>query len=87
VLTQMPRSGGLSANDEVTLVISKPRHGLLPNFVGSSLETVNRELKRLKLRSRIVTAPGHTGIVLRQTPSGGVTAAPGLVVTLVVGDD
>jgi penicillin-binding protein 1A len=87
VLKQEPLAGGLSANDEVMLVVSKARYGLLPNFVGSSVETVTRELTRLRLRSRIVTEPGQTGTVLRQTPRAGVSAAPGLVVTLVVGDD
>ena len=61
VVNQIPRRGGLSAGDEVTLVVSKARYGLLPNFVGSSLETVGPELARRKLRWRIVTAPGHTG--------------------------
>ncbi len=85
VLDQRPRSGGLSAHDEVTLVVSKARYGLLPNFVGSSLEEVNGELKRLKLRSRIIQAEGHAGTVLEQRPAAGVSAAPGLLVTLVVG--
>jgi penicillin-binding protein 1A len=86
VLDQMPRSGGLSANDEVTLVVSKARYGLLPNFVGSSLADVLRELKRLKMRARVSTADGDPGVVLRQTPPAGVSVAPGLVVKLVVGD-
>lgn len=86
VLEQMPRSGGLSAHDDVTLVVSKARYGLLPNFVGSSLATVGRELKRLKLRANVVESPGRAGTVLRQTPAAGVTAAPGLTVNLVVGD-
>lgn len=86
VVDQIPRAGGLSAHDDVTLVVSKARYGLLPNFAGSSLKAVSRELARLKLRSRIVTAPGHAGTVLRQTPRAGVSAAPGLMVTLVVGD-
>ena len=82
----MPRGGGLSANDDVTLVVSKARYGLLPNFVGSSLADVGRELKRLRLRGRVVTSDGDAGTVLRQSPSAGVTVAPGLVVKLVVGD-
>ena len=44
VVNQIPRKGGLSAGDEVTLVVSKARYGLLPNFVGSSLATVGPEL-------------------------------------------
>jgi hypothetical protein len=87
VVNQIPRRGGLSANDTVTLVVTKARHGLVPNFVGSSLQDVGRELKRLKLRPRIVTAPGRpAGTVLRQSPEPGVAAAPGLTVSLVVAD-
>jgi penicillin-binding protein 1A len=86
VVDQMPRSGGLSSGDDVTLVVSKARYGLLPNFVGSSLDAVSSELKRLKLRANVVTAPGHRGTVLRQRPAAGVASAPGLMVTLVVGD-
>jgi penicillin-binding protein 1A len=86
VMNQIPRKGGLSAGDEVTLVVSKARYGLLPNFVGSSLETVGPELTRRKLRWRIVTAHGHKATVLRQRPAAGVASAPGLMITLVVGD-
>ena len=67
----MPRGGGLSANDDVTLVVSKARYGLLPNFVGSSLADVARELKRLKLRSRVVSADGDAGDVLAAEPAAG----------------
>jgi len=86
VLDQVPRSGGLSAHDDVIVVVSKARYGLLPNFVGSSLADVNRELARLKLRARIVNGKGHAGTVLKQTPAAGVATAPGLTVTLVVGE-
>jgi membrane peptidoglycan carboxypeptidase len=86
VVNQYPRSGGLSAHDEVKVVVSKARFGLLPNFIGSDLVNVQREVERLKLRARVVTAPGHAGTILRQTPRPGVAAAPGLRVKLVVGD-
>ncbi|HLG08516.1 MAG TPA: PBP1A family penicillin-binding protein [Gaiellaceae bacterium] len=86
VVGQIPRSGGLSAHDEVTVVVSKARHGLLPNFVGSSLEDARREAARLKLRVNVVSAPGPAGTILRQSPKPGVAVAPGLRVTLVVGD-
>jgi penicillin-binding protein 1A len=86
VIDQKPRDGGLSANDDVQLVVSKPLHGLIPNFVGSALDDVGRELKRLKLRYRVVTAPGPVGVVLRQSPPAGVAAGSGLMVNLVVGD-
>jgi membrane peptidoglycan carboxypeptidase len=86
VVGQDPRDGGLSANDTVTIWISKARHGVLPNFVGSSLEDVQRETDRLKLRANVVTGPGREGTILQQFPRPGVAVAPGLRVKLVVGD-
>jgi len=86
VVSQDPRSGGLSAHDSVTIWVSKARHGLLPNFVGSSLEDVQREAKRMRLRLQVALVPGRTGVVLRQRPEPGVAVGPGLRVRLVVGD-
>ena len=68
------------------LVVSKARYGLVPNFVGSGVADVGREIKRLKLRYAAVTAPGPARTVLRQSPRAGVAAAPKLTVHLVVGD-
>jgi penicillin-binding protein 1A len=86
VLEQRPRAGGLSANDDVTLVVSKARYGLLPNFVGSSIKAAGRELERLRLRGQVTMDDGDLGVVLEQTPAAGVSVAPGLRVKLVVGD-
>jgi hypothetical protein len=86
VVDQDPRRGGLSANDEVTVVVAKAQHGLLPNFVGSSLADAQGEAKRLKLRLRAKTAAGRMATVLRQAPEPGVAIAPGMRVRLVVGD-
>jgi hypothetical protein len=86
VVKQDPREGGLSANDEVQLWVSKARYGLLPNFVGSSLEDVGQASQRLKLRYEVSTAPGSVGMVLEQSPRAGLAAAPRLRVRLVVGD-
>jgi penicillin-binding protein 1A len=86
VVNQDPRSGGLSANDAVTIWVSKAEHGTLPNLVGSSLADVTREATRLRIRLNAKTAPGRAGTVLRQTPAPGVAIAPGLRVKLVVGD-
>ncbi len=86
VVKQDPREGGLSANDEVQLWVSKARYGLLPNFVGSSVKDVGQALKRLKLRYEVSTAPGPVGVVLEQSPRAGLAAAPKLRVRLVVGD-
>jgi penicillin-binding protein 1A len=86
VVSQDPRSGGLSAHDDVTIWVSKAEHGTLPNLVGSSLSDVTREAARLKIRLVARTAPGRAGTVLRQVPQPGVAVAPGLRVRLVVGD-
>jgi membrane peptidoglycan carboxypeptidase len=86
VLKQDPKAGGLSAGDSVRLTVSKAQHGLVPNFVGSSLADANREVRRLRLRARVVEAPGPAGVVVRQAPRAGVTAAPKLRIRLVVGD-
>jgi penicillin-binding protein 1A len=86
VVKQEPREGGLSANDDVLLWVSRARYGQMPNFAGSALADVGSELKRLKLEYHIVTRSGPTGIVLHQGPRPGVAVAPGLMVNLVVGD-
>jgi beta-lactam-binding protein with PASTA domain len=86
VVDQDPRRGGLSANDEVTLVVAKARFGVLPNFVGSSLADVQREAKRLKIRLVARTRSGREGTVLRQAPEPGVAIGPRMRVRLVVGD-
>jgi penicillin-binding protein 1A len=86
VVDQDPRRGGLSANDEVTVVVAKARYGVLPNFVGSSLADAQREATRLKVRLVAKTAAGREGTVLRQVPAPGVALAPGMRVRLVVGD-
>ena len=71
VVDQFPRGGGLSAGDEVTIVVSKAQDGVLPNLVGSSIEDVGRELKRLRLNARAETAPGRSGVVLAPVPEAG----------------
>ena len=86
VVDQEPRRGGLSAHDEVTVVVAKAQHGLLPNFVGSSLADAQREAKRLKIRLVAHTSRGREGTVLRQVPQPGVAVAPRMRVRLVVGD-
>ena len=86
VVKQDPREGGLSAHDDVLLWVSRARYGMMPNFIGSGLADVGSELKRLKLDYHIITHSGPTAVVLRQTPRPGVAVAPGMKVSLVVGD-
>ncbi len=86
VVNQDPRTGGLSAHDSVQLFVTTARHGLVPNFVGSSLQAASHEVRRLRLDPRAISAPGPRGIVIRQSLEAGVAAAPGLRIRLVVGD-
>jgi penicillin-binding protein 1A len=86
VIAQDPRGGGLSAGDVVRLSVTKARYGLVPNFVGSSLEAAGNEVQRLKLEVRVKSGPGPMGTILRQSLEPGVATAPGLVIRLVVGD-
>jgi penicillin-binding protein 1A len=86
VLKQDPAGGGLSANDSVLLSVSKARHGLVPNLVGSSAEDAAAELERRGLRIIGETAPGPAGVVLRQRPRPGVAASPKLTIRVAVGD-
>jgi penicillin-binding protein 1A len=86
VVDQEPRRGGLSAHDEVIVTVTKAQHGLLPNFLGSSLADAQGEAKRLKIRIVARTSVGREGTVLRQVPQPGVAVAPKMRVRLVVGD-
>jgi len=84
VIKQYPARGYLSAGDEVTIVVTKASHGLVPNLVGSSVDEATERLRRLQLRPRLVWRPGPEGTVLEQSPAAGLAAAPGLPVMLVV---
>jgi membrane peptidoglycan carboxypeptidase len=86
VLDQFPRRGRLSSYDNVTLVLAKPLHGVVPNLVGLPVHQA-----RAKLRSRGLVpaidrfADGRPGHVLAQLPASGVAASPRMTVRLVVG--
>jgi penicillin-binding protein 1A len=86
VVDQIPRKGTLSSYQKVTLVLAKPLHGVVPGVVGSPLPEAQQQLRRMKLASKVVkTKPGgRAGRVVFQAPRGGVAAAPGMLVRLVV---
>ena len=86
VVGQDPRTGGLSAGASVRLKVTVARHGLVPNFVGSSLAGATREVRRLRLRAQVVSGSGPRGVIFRQSREAGVAATPGLKIRLVVGD-
>jgi penicillin-binding protein 1A len=86
VVQQIPPKGTLSAYDEVTLIVTKPLHGVVPRVVGLRLERALRRLERAKLRA-IVPERDDEALarrIVRQSPASGVAAAPGMPVRLVL---
>jgi penicillin-binding protein 1A len=85
VVRQRPAGGTLSSFDDVTLWVSRPVYGVVPQVEGLTLRRANARLQRLKLRPRIArTAGGRAGRVVDQVPPPGVAAVPGMAVKLVV---
>jgi penicillin-binding protein 1A len=88
VLRQFPKTGSLSSYDKVTLVLAKPLHGVVPRIVGMSLRAARATLFQRKLLPAVTFGAakkkGKVGLVLSQAPRGGVAAAPGMKVHLVV---
>ena len=84
VLGQIPPRGTLSAYDEVTLILARPRYGVVPSVVGMPVPNAIKRLEQLKLQPA-VEGDSSVGRVIRQVPRGGrVAAAPGLPIRLVV---
>jgi penicillin-binding protein 1A len=79
VVKQIPARGRLSSFDKVTIVFAKPLHGVVPKVVGLRLPQARRELERLKLKPVL---RGNGAKIVRQRPTAGVAAAPGLRITL-----
>ena len=85
VVGQRPAGGTLSSFDEVTLVLVKAMHGVVPKVTGTTLATARQRLSKRKLRLKILRVPGEAGRVVAQRPPGGVASSPGMLVTLSVG--
>ena len=88
VLRQFPAAGSLSSFDKVTLVLARPMHGVVPSTVGLPLRVARAKLYERKLLPTVsfgtAKTRGRRGLVLSQRPRGGVAAAPGMKVRLVV---
>jgi len=87
VVRQFPPSGTLSSYDKVTLVLAKPLHGVVPEVTGLKLRRARARLERAQLLPkvvRLVPQQKQPGRVLFQAPKGGVAAAPGMEIRLVV---
>jgi membrane peptidoglycan carboxypeptidase len=85
VVNQRPAGGTLSSFDDVTLVLVKAVHGVVPDVKGKTLAAARARLVKRKLRLKILRVPGEAGRVVSQRPPAGVAAAPGMLVTLSVG--
>jgi len=87
VIAQYPIGGGTaSANDEVTLVVARPLHGVVPRVVGLTLERARARLVARRLEPVVLRfSDGRAGRVVSQAPPPGVAAQPGMKVRLVVG--
>ncbi len=85
VLKQFPLGGTLSSFDKVRLVLAKPLHGIVPHVVGLNLRTAQKRLARLKLLPSVRFGTGKAGRVVSQAPLGGVAAAPGMTIRVIVG--
>ena len=84
VVDQVPKRGYRSSYDRIILVVTKPRHGVIPKLVGVPLEKALLRLRKLKLVADVTYATGKPGTCSSRDPPPGLAAAPGLRVELVV---
>jgi penicillin-binding protein 1A len=82
VVGQMPSKGTASANDKITIVLAKSRHGVVPNVVGLPLAKARAKLERLRID--VKTTGDSDGKVTAQSVAPRRAAGPGLVITLTV---
>jgi hypothetical protein len=86
VIAQSPKSGRLSSYDEVTLIVSRAKHGVIPKLVGLSLREAKAKLRKAGLGADVAGfTDGRAGTVVAQSPRPGVAADPKLRVIVVVG--
>jgi penicillin-binding protein 1A len=85
VIAQYPSHGRLSSYDDVTLVLPRATHGVVPNVVGLDLRHAREKLRGRRLNGVVVRfADGRAGRVVSQAPPAGVAAAPRMQIKLVV---
>src|SRR2546423_181995 len=80
-----PPTSRLSAGEEVTLILRKPLHGVVPRVLGRSLAAARARLVAAQLQPIVRFGDGPSGRVVAQAPAPGVAAAPRLAVPLVRG--
>jgi penicillin-binding protein 1A len=86
VVGQVPERGRLSSYDNVTLILPKAQHGIVPKLIGLTLRDARTKLRRLDLLPDVAGfTDGRPGRIVAQFPSAGLAARPGLAVSVVVG--
>jgi serine/threonine-protein kinase len=91
VLSQSPAAGAaVASGTAVSLVVAKaPQEVTVPRVVGHKRERAEGELVgagfAVHSTTRPVTSEAEAGLVLQQSPAGGVKAKQGVTVTLTVG--
>jgi beta-lactam-binding protein with PASTA domain len=81
--------GRTQTTTTVVTTTTAPTRSTVPNTVGqdegTAISTIEGAGFRARVVDRTVTDPGQEGIVIRQAPAAGTTAAPGSTVTITVG--
>jgi penicillin-binding protein 1A len=86
VVGQVPERGRLSSYDNVTLILPKAQHGIVPKLIGLTLRDARTKLRRVDLLPDVAGfTDGRPGRIVAQFPSAGLAARPGLAVSVVVG--
>jgi penicillin-binding protein 1A len=81
---QFPKNGTLSSYDKLTLVLSKPLHGVVPKVVGLTLQRARALLAPLHLDLKIEPHGAHGGRIVSQSVPWDVAAKRGMKLKLVV---
>ena len=84
VIAQYPSHGTLSSYDDVTLVLPRALHGVVPNVVGLDLRHARQKLQRAAAERPRRPVLGRARGTRRLAGSAGVAAAPHMKVSLVV---
>ena len=82
VVGQLPRRGTASAGDQITIVLRKSLHDVVPNVVGLSLQRARTKLARAEARR--LDEGAARGKVVKQSVPAHTASAPGEKIRLTV---
>ena len=86
VVEQYPKGGTLPSWDSVRIVVPKATEGVVPDVTGFRVRKARERLAARRLIAVIGAAtPGEAGVVVSQSPAGGVAGERGMKISLVVG--